>query len=197
MIFDCDGTLADTMPPHYVAWASSLSKYGLELDEDRFYSMGGWPTHKIIELLAGERGMTLDVNEVAVQKEVEFVNILDQVTAIEPVVRIARTYYGKLPLAVATGGIRSVCETILKHIDALHLFQTVVTADDVELHKPNPDIFLEAARRLDVPPANCLVYEDTDPGIAAAKAAGMHYIDVRTFYRPRRITPLAEGTPPG
>lgn len=188
IIFDCDGTLADTMPPHYLAWSSTLRRHGLELDEDRFYALGGWPSHKIIELLAGERGIAVDVPSLAHEKEAEFEEILDQVTAIEPVVRVARTYAGQLPLAVATGGIRRICERILKHIDSLHLFQAIVTADDVEHHKPNPDIFLEAAKRLHVAAEHCLVYEDTDPGLEAARRAGMQWIDVRTFYQPRRIT---------
>ncbi len=102
--------------------------------------------------------------------------------------RVARSYAGKLPLAVATGGVRRICEKILQHIEALHLFQAIVTADDVERHKPFPDIFLEAARRLNTAPEHCLVYEDTDPGITAAKAAGMQYVDVRTFFMPRRVT---------
>ncbi len=191
IIFDCDGTLADTMPPHFLAWRLTLGRYGIELDEDRFYSLGGWPTDKIIELLASERGLTLDVPAVALEKENSFEEILHEVTAIDHVVGIARRYSGKLPLAVATGGVRRICERILNHVGILELFDHVVTADDVERHKPNPDIFLEAARRLNTAPENCLVYEDTDPGITAAKAAGMHWIDVRTFYKPRRITPLA------
>ena len=65
----------------------------------------------------------------------------------------------------------------------------MVCAEDVTHHKPAPDIFLEAARRLSVAPQECLVYEDTDPGLEAARRAGMKSIDVRTFYKPRRITP--------
>ena len=194
IIFDCDGTLADTMPPHFLAWRLTLGRYGIELDEDRFYALGGWPTDKIIELLASERGLILDVPAVALEKENSFEEILHEVTAIDHVVGIARRYSGKMPLAVATGGVRRICERILNHVGILELFDHVVTADDVEKHKPNPDIFLEAARRLNVAPENCLVYEDTDPGITAAKAAGMHWIDVRTFYKPRRITPLASST---
>ncbi|MDX1963589.1 MAG: HAD-IA family hydrolase [Pirellulales bacterium] len=193
IIFDCDGTLADTMPPHFLAWTSTLDRHGLELDEDRFYALGGWPTHKIIELLASEQGRQLNVSAMVIEKEQEFEDILHQVSAIEPVLRVAQSYAGKLPLAVATGGIRRVCEKILSHIQALHLFDAVVTADDVERHKPNPDIFLEAARRLGVAAEHCLVYEDTDPGLEAARRAGMHWIDVRTFYQPRRITPNRQG----
>jgi beta-phosphoglucomutase family hydrolase len=191
IIFDCDGTLADTMPPHFIAWRATLERHGMELNEDRFYALGGWPTDKIIELLANERGLSVDVAAVALEKENEFEEILHHVTAIEHVVGIARRYAGKLPLAVATGGVRRICERILKHVGIFELFDHIVTADDVERHKPNPDVFLEAARRLNTAPENCLVYEDTDPGIEAAKRAGMHWIDVRTFYMPRRITPVS------
>ena len=188
IIFDCDGTLADTMPPHYQAWVAALARHGLELSEDRFYALGGWPSLQIVELLAQECGRTIDCHAVACEKEADFERLLSHVQAIEPVKAVAAQWRGKLPMAVATGGIRRIAENILRHVGILDWFDTIVTADDVEHHKPAPDIFLEAARRLKVAPSDCLVYEDTDPGIEAASRAGMQYIDVRTFYQPRRIT---------
>jgi beta-phosphoglucomutase family hydrolase len=188
IIFDCDGTLADTMPPHFISWEATLRRHGLVLDEDRFYALGGWPSLKIIELLAQEQSILVNASEVAEEKESLFETILQQVTAIEPVIDIAKKFYGTVPLAVATGGTRRICEQILLHIGATNLFDAVVTADDMARHKPNPDIFLEAARRINVKPEDCIVYEDTDPGIEAATRARMRWIDVRTFYRPRRIT---------
>ena len=189
IIFDCDGTLADTMPVHYEAWQATLRRHPqLELSEDRFYELGGWPTLKICELLKRETGLPFDPVALAREKEADFERRLDHVQAIEPVVAVVREQRGKLPLAVATGGTRQVCETILRHIGLTGWFNTLVCAEDVPRHKPDPDIFLEAARRLAVAPPHCRVYEDTDPGLEAARRAGMESIDVRTFYTPRRIT---------
>lgn len=189
IIFDCDGTLADTMPAHFEAWTEILSQQPFELSEDRFYSLGGWPTEKIIELLASETGRQVDVAALAHQKEAAYHNLLSHVRPIEAVVEVAKQYRGKKPIAVATGAYRSVCEATLRQIGlSADLFDALVSCEDVARHKPEPDIFLEAARRLGVPASDCLVYEDTDPGVEAARRAGMACVDVRDFYTPRRIT---------
>jgi beta-phosphoglucomutase family hydrolase len=188
IIFDCDGTLADTMPAHYEAWMAILNRYQLEMSEDRFYALGGWPTKKVAELLICESGRDIDVERLAREKETFFHDLLHRVRPIEPVVEAARRYRGKLPLAVATGAVRPICEKILHQIGIGGWFDAIVTSDDVARHKPAPDIFLEAARRLGVEPRDCRVYEDTDPGIDAARSAGMEYIDVRDLFTPRRVT---------
>ena len=178
------------MPVHYQAWAATLGRYpGLELSEDRFYVLGGWPTLSIAELLKKETGLDFDPAAVAREKEAAFERRLDQVRPIALVVAKARELRGTMPIAVATGGIRRICETILHHIGLVGWFDAMVCAEDVRHHKPAPDIFLEAARRLGVAPEDCLVYEDTDPGLEAARRAGMEWTDVRTFYQPRRVTP--------
>jgi beta-phosphoglucomutase family hydrolase len=188
ILFDCDGTLADTMPSHYEAWRRVLTRYELEMSEDRFYELGGWPTRRVAELLIGESGRTLDAARIAHEKEALFHDLLDQVRPIEPVIAVARRYRGRLPLAVATGAVRGVCQRILRHIGVDGWFDSIVSSEDVERHKPAPDVFLEAARRIGVAPERCRVYEDTDPGIEAARRAGMEYIDVRAFFTPRRVT---------
>ena len=93
-------------------------------------------------------------------------------------------------MAVATGATRDICNKVLRHLGAADWFDAKVSSDDVPTHKPEPDIFLEAARQLGVDPYNCRVYEDTDPGIEAARRAGMEFVDVRSFYKPRRVTPI-------
>ncbi len=190
IIFDCDGTLADTMPAHYLAWSHILRRHELTLSEDRFYELGGWPTARILEMLAGETGRALDVQSLAWEKETRFVQSLHTIRAIEPVVAVVHEVRGKMPIAVATGAVRSICEAILERIGLAGVFDALVCSDDVTHHKPDPEVFLEAARRLNVAPVECLVYEDTDPGLEAAHRAGMTTIDVRSFYRPRRVTPL-------
>lgn len=187
-VFDLDGTLADTMPAHFIAWTASLAKHGLELSEDRFYELGGWPTKKIVKLLADERGMSLDVDAFAALKEAEFLRAIGEVGPVPPVMAVARRERGRTPMAVATSAVREVADRILRQIDAVDLFDVVVTAEDVPRHKPEPDVFLEAARRLRVSPTECCVYEDSDPGIEAARRAGMSWVDVRTLFTPRRIT---------
>lgn len=183
-----DGTLADTMPSHYEAWSVILQRYGLEMSEDRFYALGGWPTERVADLLISESGRTLDALQISVEKEALFAESLHLVRPIEHTTSVALKHRGSIPLAVATGATRDICELILKQLDIYDWFDAVVCADEVERHKPNPDVFLEAARRLGVEPQHCVVYEDTDPGLEAARRAGMAHIDVRTFYTPRRVT---------
>jgi beta-phosphoglucomutase family hydrolase len=191
IIFDCDGTLADTMPAHYEAWTTVLTRHQFELDEDRFYSLGGWPTEKIVALLASEAGRTVDVVSMTHEKETIFQESIHLVQPIAQVVSVVREHHGKLPLAVATGAFRTIAEKTLTQIGLVGVFDTLVSCEDVTRHKPEPDVFLEAARRLGIAPADCLVYEDTDPGIEAARRAGMKAVDVRSFYTPRRVTARA------
>lgn len=180
LIFDCDGTLADTMPAHYKAWTAMLNRYGISFPEERFYAMGGMPTASIIRVLAADAGVTLtDVDAMVREKEQAFLTYLDAITVIEPVLRIAAEYRGKLPIAVASGGYR---DTITRTLDRLAIrdwFDAMVVAEDTPRHKPEPDVFLEAARRLGVLAQGCVVFEDTDIGLEGARRAGMIGVDVR------------------
>lgn len=188
IIFDLDGTLADTMPSHYEAWSVILNRYGLEMSEDRFYALGGWPSEKVADLLINESGRKIDAAALADEKESLFAESLHLVRPISHTNDVAREHRGRLPLAIATGATLDIAERILNQIGIRDWFDTLVSADQVERHKPNPDVFLEAARRIGVEPQYCLVYEDTDPGLEAARRAGMAHVDVRDFYTPRRVT---------
>ena len=179
LIFDCDGTLADTMPLHWQAWQVVLKKYGLHFPEDRFYAMGGVPSRDIFKMLGEEQGVKLDHLQAAHEKESAYLPFLDQVRPIEAVVAIARENHGRIPMAVATGGTRKVITQVLERLEIHHLFGAVVTSEDVIRQKPAPDIFLEAARRIGVNPLNCRAFEDTDLGLSAIRAAGMDAVDVR------------------
>ena len=179
IIFDCDGTLADSMPLHWRAWQVIARRHGFSLPEDRFYSLGGVPSRDILKVLSTEQGVPLDPLAVAREKEAEYLPLIAQVEPINMVVGVARENYGKIPLAVASGGTRRIIEQVLDHLDIRHLFQAIVTSEDVVNQKPAPDIFLEAARRLGVPPQFCRAYEDTDLGMRAIRAAGMEAVDVR------------------
>ncbi len=176
------------MPAHYEAWILALRRHGLDLDEDEFYALGGWPTFHVAKLVIDRAGSAVDPLVITHEKEAEFERQLHHVQPIEPISAVAREHHGKIPLGVATGGFRRICEGLLSAVDLKRLFDTIVTCEDVTRHKPAPDIYLEAARRLNVRPELCLAYEDTDPGIAAAQGAGMQVVDVRTVFQPRRVT---------
>lgn len=179
LIFDFDGTLADTMPTHFTAWEAALKVHGLTFSEERFYELGGWSTRRLAELLIEEAGSPLSPAQLVREKEAEFQRQAKRIQPIAPVVEIARQHRGVLPLAVATSGLRSIITPILNELNLADWFAAVVTADDVVHQKPAPDLFLEAARRLNVEPSCCRVYEDTDAGIEAARRAGMPFVDVR------------------
>jgi beta-phosphoglucomutase family hydrolase len=187
IIFDCDGTLADTMPLHWRAWQTIARRHQFELNEARFYSLGGVPSRDILRLLSLEQGIPMDPLLVAREKEAEYLPLIAQVEPINTVVGVAREYHGKVPLAVASGGTRHIIEQVLNHLGIRHLFQAVVTSEDVKNQKPAPDIFLEAARRIGVAPDLCRAYEDTDLGMQAIRAAGMDAVDVRLLLRTEMV----------
>ncbi len=183
LIFDCDGTLADTMPLHWRVWQALARKHRFHLSEERFYSLGGVPSRDILERLSQEQGISLDHLAIAREKEADYLPLIAQVEPINAVVGIARAHHGQIPMAVASGGTRRVIEQVLAHLGLRPLFDAVVTSEDVVRQKPAPDIFLEAARRLRVPPRHCRAYEDTDLGMQAIRAAGMEAVDVRELLR--------------
>jgi beta-phosphoglucomutase family hydrolase len=178
-IFDCDGTLADTMPLHYQAWKRLVEENGGTFSEELFYSLGGRPTEQIMALLRDQHGLHVaDVHAAALRKEEYFVDLIRAVKPIEPVLRIARQMHGVAPLAVASGGLRKYVELTLDVLGIRGLFASVVCVEDYARAKPAPDPFLEAARRLNVAPAECVVFEDSPLGVQAAEAAGMECVFV-------------------
>lgn len=179
LIFDCDGTLTDSMPVHYLAWKQAFERSGIEFTEQRFYSMAGMPTDRIVATLGAEAGLDLNPQVLAREKEANFLALLHLVQPVERVVAVARAEKGRRRIAVASGGYRDSINRQLEHIGLEGWFDAVVTAEDTERHKPHPDVFLEAARRLGVPASQCLVFEDADLGVEAARRAGMRCIDVR------------------
>jgi len=183
LIFDCDGTLADTMPLHWKAWQTVTQRYRLHLSEERFYALGGVPSRDILKMLGEEQGIEVDHLAAAKEKEAAYLPMLPHVREIELVTRIARENFGTVPLAVASGGMKHVIEQVLEHIGIRNLFSAIVTSEDVQRQKPAPDIFLEAARRIGVPPQLCRAYEDTDLGLESIRAAGMEAVDVRELIR--------------
>ena len=186
LVFDLDGTLVDSMPAHFEAWCEALESYGAAgvFKEDVFYAMGGRPTQDIVRELNSEYDLHLDPDAVAFAKLECFMRHLERIVVHEEVVQFARSQYGKVPMAVATGGTRLVAEKTLQAVGLTELFDDVVTADDVKRGKPDPEVFLQAAERIGVVPENCLALEDAPAGIMAAQMAGM---DVLTVPAPCRL----------
>lgn len=180
-IFDCDGTLAHTMPIHYRAWLQAFAdrKSGFDFSEDYFYSLGGTPTAKIVEILNEKHGTSFDPLEMAHYKEDKFEALMHELTPIDEVVALARRFKeeGK-PVSVASGGMRHIVVKTLEMIGMGDFFPLIVTPEMVKRGKPSPDMFLLAAEKMGTDPARTLVFEDAVPGIDAAKAAGMQYVVV-------------------
>ncbi|HMJ92048.1 MAG TPA: HAD-IA family hydrolase [Candidatus Acidoferrum sp.] len=191
LIFDCDGTLADTMPLHWRAWNVISEKHRLHFPEERFYAMGGVPSRDILKLLGEEQSIKLDPLAISKEKEHEYLRIMNECTPIHEVVEIARAHHGKIPMAVASGGLQHIIVGVLEHLGIRHFFDAVVTSEMVKNQKPAPDIFLEAARLIGVEPRFCRAYEDTDLGMQAIRAAGMDAVDVRTLRCHTKLSPAA------
>jgi len=187
-IFDCDGTLADTMPLHYQAWSETLQlKLGRPSDftEDTFYRYGGMPAREIIQRLNKDYGYNLPVEQTTVEKENRFLELLPGIGPVPEVVEVLKRLGPTARIAVASGGLTHIVRDTLAHIGLQvgpnKLVKFLVGSDQVKHGKPSPDLFLHAAELLGVPPKRCLVFEDAEPGFLAAEAAGMDHIDVRPF----------------
>ncbi len=182
LIFDCDGTLLDTMRNHFHAWQSTLQAVNIPFAEEDFYRMAGVPTLKIAQTLARRHQSAITGEEIARRKEEAYIEKIPEIQLIHCVANIARREKGRRGLAVASGGTHQIVDLQLQTAGLLDLFPIVICADDVEHGKPAPDCFLLAARRMGILPDQCVVYEDGNPGFQAAAAAGMICIDVRPWY---------------
>jgi HAD superfamily hydrolase (TIGR01509 family) len=177
-LFDCDGTVADSMPLHYLAWKQALAEQDCDFPEDLFYKWGGMPVHEIISTLNRMHGLNMPVEAVAVRKENLYYEYLPRLSAVPEVLEVINTSHGSLPFAVVSGSTRESVTASLRSLRLLDKFDTLVCAGDYQQSKPHPEAFLLAAERLGVPPENCLVFEDTSMGIEAATAAGMASVKV-------------------
>ncbi len=181
LIFDLDGTLVDTMNLHLAAWKEVGRQNGFEYPEELFYRLAGIPTGKIVPIVNAQLGLALDVDATTRAKEEAFLRNLHLTKPLEPVVMLAKKYAGKMPMAIGTGNTRTLTERILEASGLADFFSVIVTADDVEHHKPHPETFLRCAKLLNVPPELCQVFEDGEQGLEAARRAGMIATDVRPY----------------
>lgn len=179
LVFDCDGTLVDSLPVHYAAARAAVRAQGGELDPVWFADHRGLSSPDLLARLAEATGHPADVAAAVTDKRRRYLDSVHLVEEIEAVTALAWAAHGRLPLAVASGGSRPLVEAALAGTGLAPLFDVVVCREDVDRSKPDPALFLLAARRLGVPPGRCRAYEDSDEGVAAARAAGMTVVDVR------------------
>jgi beta-phosphoglucomutase family hydrolase len=176
-----DGTVVDSMPAHYAAWSVVAKTYNLNFSKERFYQLGGVPTFETLEILSAESNRKIDIPKAKALKETIYRSQLNKIGLIEPTVAIVKHYYGKVPLAIATGSSQAGAEKVLNQLELRHFFESVSTSDDVENHKPAPDVFLHAAKQINVMPEHCVAFEDTDIGMESIQASGMFAVDVRNM----------------
>lgn len=177
-LFDCDGTIADSMPLHYIAWKKALAEWNCPFDEELFYAWGGKPPVEIVTALNKMHGLNMPVEAVAEHKENYYYDLLPQLQPVAEVLEHIEAMHGRVPFAVVSGSSRESVTKSLTTIGLLDKFDILVGSEDYQRSKPAPDAFLTAASRLGIAPGDCLVFEDTDLGIQAATAAGMASVRV-------------------
>jgi len=177
-LFDCDGTVADSMPLHFIAWERVLGEWGCAFPEELFYAWGGIPIAEIIATLNQQQGLNMPLALVAERKEEYYFELLSQLKPVPEVLDHVLDAHGRIPTAIVSGSTRDSVEASLGILGILDRFDTLVCAGDYVKSKPDPEPFLVAAQRLGVEPQDCLVFEDTDMGIQAATAAGMASVKV-------------------
>ena len=177
-LFDCDGTIVDSMPLHYLAWKRIFAEHGCEFSERTHYSLGGMPTEEIVAMLNAQQGLNMSPADVSLQKEEYYYEIIHQLEAVPEVIEHIDASYGKIPFAVVSGGTRDSVTRSLNTLGILDRFETLVCAEDYKNSKPHPEPYLTAAKRLGVAPGDCLVFEDTEIGVQAATAAGMASVKI-------------------
>ena len=180
-LFDCDGTIADSMPLHYLAWKQALAEWNCDFDEELFYEWGGMPIVEIVAALNEQRGLTMPAETISRRKESLYFALLPRLKAVPEVLEIIEARHGQLPFAVVSGSVRDSVTASLSTLNLLDRFATLVCAGDYQRGKPDPEGFLLAASRLGVAPESCLVFEDTAMGIQAATAAGMAAVKIPPF----------------
>lgn len=181
LIFDLDGTLSDSLPVHIASWHAVCEKLNCTFDEHILVEMTGMPTIRFAERIKREQNLDLDAELLVAMKQEEFWRNISRIKPHAAVIGLMRNAYGTIPMAVGTGAGRTSAMLQMKELQIEHLFDCIVTADDVDRHKPEPETFLRCAELMKVDPKFCQVFEDGDLGIQAAHTAGMLLTDVRPF----------------
>ncbi|MGW6459794.1 HAD family hydrolase [Streptomyces sp. NPDC055078] len=181
VIFDLDGTLVDSEPNYYEAGRRLLAQYGVtDFSWERHTDFIGIGTRETLEALRAEHALDAPIEELLAGKNRQYLELARASTEVYPQMRkfVERLHSDGVPMAVASGSSRTAIATVLGGTGLDTLIPLAVSAEEVDRGKPEPDVFLEAARRLGVSPAACVVLEDAPPGAAAAHAAGMRCIAI-------------------
>lgn len=181
LIFDLDGTLSDSLPVHIASWHSVCEKLNCTFDERILVEMTGAPTILFAERIKQEQNLEIDAEEIVRLKQYEFRKNINRIKPHPAVIDLMKAAHGKIPMAVGTGASRNSAMLQMKELKIDHLFDIIVTADDVDRHKPEPETFLKCAELMNVVPEFCQVFEDGELGMKAAQTAGMLLTDVRPF----------------
>ena len=179
LIFDMDGTILDTEPTPRKAWHHVLTKYDMHYDADVLTALNGSPTWRVAQAIIDAHQSTLDAYQLAAEKTAAVKEMLFDSVRPLPLIDVVKAYHGRRPMAVGTGSEHSMADALLRHLGLRDCFQVIVGANDVSNPKPAPDTFLRCAELMGVPAEKCVVFEDADFGIEAAKRANMAYVDVR------------------
>ena len=181
LIFDLDGTLSDSLPVHIASWHVVCEKLNCTFDERILVEMTGMPTLSFAQRIKKENDLLVDAEEIVMMKQQEFWRNINHIKPHDAVINLMKSAYGKIPMAVGTGASRQSAMLQMKELEIDHFFDVIITADDVDRHKPEPDTFLQCAQMLNVEPQYCQVFEDGELGMLAARTAGMLLTDVRPF----------------
>lgn len=183
LIFDLDGTIANTMPNHFISWRKAVSPYGIDFNATLFMQLTGMPRTATIEKLNEMFGTKMNPIEVGKVKETHFKTLVNSTQEIVVVTDVIRKYHTILPMAIGTGSTKNGAKKTLKVIGFENYFDIVITADDIINHKPHPETFLKCAELMKIKPQDCVVFEDGILGMNAAEEAGMMVIDVNHYFK--------------
>ncbi|MDP4210576.1 MAG: HAD-IA family hydrolase [Bacteroidota bacterium] len=182
LIFDLDGTLADSIPVHIHCWEETCKTFNYKFPLDIMIKMTGMPTRRFAEYIKQDSGCSLSVDDIMHMKQAHFYKLAHTIKPVEKVAQFVKENFGKIPMSIGTGGGKRSSGLILEAIGMRDYFDVIVTADDVTRHKPEPDTFLKCAELMGIEPEACQVFEDGEKGMEAARTAGMVITDVRQYY---------------
>lgn len=183
LIFDLDGTIANTMPNHFLSWRKAVSPYGIDFNAKLFMELTGMPRTATIEKLNEMFGTKMNPDIVGKVKEDHFKTLVNSTLEIEMVTDVIRKYHTILPMSIGTGSTKNGAKKTLEVIKMQSYFEIVITSDDIINHKPHPETFLKCAELMGVDPKDCVVFEDGILGMNAAEEAGMMVIDVNDYFK--------------
>jgi HAD superfamily hydrolase (TIGR01509 family) len=181
LIFDFDGTLVDSMPVHFLSWKKAFAAFGAEFDEQFFYANAGVSLFGVVEKYNLENKTALNPKAVVAAKDKYHAAFLPETKLIQPVMDIVVKNFGALPMAVATGNSKNLTVPLMERLNLFRFFKAVIFGEDVRHSKPHPECFQKAASAMGIPADKCEVFEDGEPGLAAARRAGMKAVDVRPW----------------